>query len=670
MPASVAGSVTTGSSDNSLDFELAFQNADEDEVDESELNVFQRCWRAINIPFELQVVSLMTIPIICLVVFSSLIFVDTFNRRNYIGNHADLISQIFDCATSLADERQLSNDWIVQSRLDPNSAATANASAQMMAARAQAQADCTQVADFAYLSADNQIKNDYSDTVRETMQEHSILRFRLDNRRVGSTEFREKITNTIISIESGLAVLAQSKTLKFESLTLLQLREFRMVENILSRAQIVGIAWLTATANNSTYLELELELQSVISSLNQYITSSLNIVTGFAAFQFYAWYGFPQTNVVLQELPLILNGQSTMDVATWTSVVRLVTAEIRKLAPTVMRDLIEAKQLQNNLRDEAIKLSVALVTSILAAGYIIRAQILSSRQISEEVQESKKLHKAVTKFVPKSFLKLMGCTSVTHIVAGDQTEVSVAMVFADIHDFNAMTNNMSGEHLFDWLEVYFEQMSTITDNGRGFVDKFIGDAMFCVFMNATEAVESSILMQAMTDQLNGEIVCSGGTQLIRIGIGIHHAVVSAGILGDSRRHTCTLVSSDVNLASRLEGLTKFYGARIIVSASTVELCDRRTLAFRRLGAVKAKGRANGVEICEVFQTDPLDLKLFKRETMEDFHKGVELQQANDIDGAKKLFASLREKAKQRNLVDMALDLKLAQQGSMDEMTKK
>ncbi len=243
-------------------------------------------------------------------------------------------------------------------------------------------------------------------------------------------------------------------------------------------------------------------------------------------------------------------------------------------------------------------------------------------------------------------------TGSTDIVT-DQTEVSVAMLFADIHDFNAMTGAMCGEQLFDWLEVYFEQDHRQRARVRGQVHR--RRDVLCVHERDGGCGERD--PDAMTDQLNGEIVCGGGTQLIQI-----------GIRGDSRRHTCTLVSSDVNLASRLEGLTKFYGARIVVSASTIELCDRRTLAYRRLGSVKCKGRMNGIEICEVFQTDPLELKLFKRETMEEFHKGLDLQAANDMDAAKSVFSGLREKAASAELHDYALDLKLAQAGPVDEMT--
>jgi class 3 adenylate cyclase len=662
MPSSVAGSSVTGSSDNSLDFELAFQN-EEDNVDESTLNIFERCWRAINIPFEAQVITLMTIPIICLVIFSSLIFASTAARRNYVADHGPLVSQLFACATSLVDER-LGGTNVINSGGSPSS---------LESYRAICSATdilCTRLSDLAFASTDVNVKNMYSARARQQMQDNNILRYRVESLRISGIDYRAAMTDIIVLVESGLAVLSQSKVLKFESLTLLQLRQFRMVENYLALSRGAGALWIEQVRANATTLEQNIEIENINNAVSQYVTGADDIVTGYAATQWNSWLSYPPTRQWSSDLPSVVAGTSNYTGESWRTLCTAVVEKMRNLAPTVMNDLIEARELQNELRDEAIKLSVAVVTSILAAGYIIRAQIMSSRQINEEVQESKKLHKAVTKFVPKSFLKLMGCTSVTHIIAGDQTEVSVAMLFADIHDFNAMTATMSGEQLFDWLEVYFEQMSTITDNGRGFVDKFIGDAMFCVFMNATEAVESAILMQAMTDQLNGEIVCGGGTQLIQIGIGIHHAVVSAGILGDSRRHTCTLVSSDVNLASRLEGLTKFYGARIAVSASTIELCDRRTLAYRRLGSVKCKGRMNGVEICEVFQTDPLELKLFKRETMEEFHKGLDLQAANDIEAAKGVFSTLREKAIAAELRDGALDLKLTQVGPVDEMTKK
>jgi hypothetical protein len=64
------------------------------------------------------------------------------------------------------------------------------------------------------------------------------------------------------------------------------------------------------------------------------------------------------------------------------------------------------------------------------------------------------------------------------------------------------------------------------------------------------------------------------------------------------------------------------------------------------------------------------LKLFKRETMEEFHKGLEMQAANDMDGAKSVFTALRERAVAAELHDLALDLKLTQAGPVDEMTKK
>ncbi len=490
MPASIAGSSVTGSSDSSLDFELAFQQ-EEDEVDESQLNVFQRCWRAFSIPFEIQVITLMTIPIICLCVFSVMIFVDTINRRDYLTGHAPLVESLFRCAGKMVDERVASTNWRSAYLTDPNSNATAEDMQLMLDLRVVVDAECEELADLAFNSGDPQVRNAYSPTVRRILQSHNLLRYRWDHWRIDASEFRTKVTDGIVIIEGGLSTLAQSKKLKFESLTLLQLREFRMVESYVGRSRTVCSGWIDACRSNTTYLELELEVRNVLNSVSQYIVSSLDIVTGYAETHFLNWHQDVDTQTMLTESTRILSCQTRLTSSQWKDLVGAVMDKLRVVVPAVMQELVAAKEQNTELRDEGIKLGVAVSTSILAAAYIIRAQIQSSRQISEEVLESKKLHRAVTKFVPESFLKLMGCTSVTHIVAGDQTEVSVAMLFADIHDFNAMTSSMTGEQLFDWLEVYFEQMSTITDNSHGFVDKFIGDAMFCVFMNATGATRAN-----------------------------------------------------------------------------------------------------------------------------------------------------------------------------------
>jgi hypothetical protein len=212
MPASVAGSSITGSSDTSLDFELAFQN-EEDNVDESTLNIFERCWRAINIPFEAQVITLMTIPIICLIIFSSLIFADVVKRRNYVADHGTLVSKIFECASALVDERFGGTNVL-------NAKGSAASLADFAALGAKTDTFCTTVSDLAFESSDSLVKDVFSARVRKQMQDNNILRYRIESLRVTGGDYREGMTDIIIMVESGLAVLSQSKVLKFESLTL------------------------------------------------------------------------------------------------------------------------------------------------------------------------------------------------------------------------------------------------------------------------------------------------------------------------------------------------------------------------------------------------------------------------------------------------------------------
>jgi hypothetical protein len=237
MPASEAGSSMTGSSDTSLDFELAFQN-EEDNVDESTLNIFERCWLSINIPFEAQVITLMTIPIICLVFFSSLIFADTVTRRNYVADHGSLVAQLFDCATALVDER-LGGTNVVGSH---------GASAALAAYKTLSEDSdvlCTRLSD-----TDSWLRM-FTALVYDSKCKITILWGTAFSYCVSLALITAAMTDIIVMAESGLAVLSQSKVLKFESLTLLQLRQFRMVENYLGLSRGVGALWIDQARLNA-----------------------------------------------------------------------------------------------------------------------------------------------------------------------------------------------------------------------------------------------------------------------------------------------------------------------------------------------------------------------------------------------------------------------------------
>ena len=122
-----------------------------------------------------------------------------------------------------------------------------------------------------------------------------------------------------------------------------------------------------------------------------------------------------------------------------------------------------------------------------------------------------------------------------------------------------------------------------------------------------------------------DMICRGSTKLLRIGIGIHHGVASAGFMGDSHRLNAMLVSSEVNLASRLEGLTKYYGSKILMSDAAASQLNTEVFAIRKLGDVLYKGGEKPLAIHELFQTDDPALQQFKRNTEELFNRAISQQ---------------------------------------------
>ena len=187
-------------------------------------------------------------------------------------------------------------------------------------------------------------------------------------------------------------------------------------------------------------------------------------------------------------------------------------------------------------------------------------------------------------------------------LGGEEREATI--LFCDIRDFTAWTEGMPPKALVRQLNAYLTAMAAAIDAQRGVVDKFIGDAVMALFGvpvpdpdHPAHAVAAAQAMMARLDALNAE---RGGAGLapLRMGIGIATGTVVAGTMGSADRLNYTVVGDVVNLASRLEGLTKTYGAPIIISEAThARLAGR--FGTRTLGEVEVKGKREAVRIFTV-----------------------------------------------------------------------
>ena len=191
-------------------------------------------------------------------------------------------------------------------------------------------------------------------------------------------------------------------------------------------------------------------------------------------------------------------------------------------------------------------------------------------------------------------------------LGGEEREVSV--LFADIRGFTARCEQLSPAEALGVLNRYLTGITEAIENSGGVVDKYIGDAVMALFGapvshgdDAARAIRAALAMQAAVQRLNEEAVLAGAAPL-HIGIGIHSARVVAGRMGSTTRLNYTVIGDGVNLASRIEGLTRHYGVGIIVTDAT--RAQAPGFSYRKVDVVRVKGRQEPVAIHEPITTSP------------------------------------------------------------------
>ena len=177
----------------------------------------------------------------------------------------------------------------------------------------------------------------------------------------------------------------------------------------------------------------------------------------------------------------------------------------------------------------------------------------------------------------------------------------VTILFSDIRDFTTLSETLQPRQVLELLDEYFSHMTQIVMARDGIVNKFIGDGMLACWGvpderedHAELAMRAALDMRAKLEELNAHREQQGQPRL-RIGIGLHTGVVAAGMLGGAEQHEYTVIGDAVNLASRVEGLTKTHGVDILVSESTWRQGGGRFVG-ERLGEIPVKGRREAVVV--------------------------------------------------------------------------
>lgn len=235
-----------------------------------------------------------------------------------------------------------------------------------------------------------------------------------------------------------------------------------------------------------------------------------------------------------------------------------------------------------------------LMAQALVVARLFATAFASAEQHSAAMDE---INTSLERFIPREVLGFLNKKSITEIDLGDFAEMPATVFFLDIRDFTSLSETMSPQQNFKFINSFLKRFGPIIRDHNGFVDKYLGDGMMALFPGSPDdAVAAAVTMRRALQEYNAGRE-RGGYVAIRFGIGIHTGPLMLGTIGENRRMDSTVISDTVNAASRLEGLTKKYAVDILLSGKTVEaLKDPGAFTMEFVAIETVKGKIKPIEV--------------------------------------------------------------------------
>ena len=248
--------------------------------------------------------------------------------------------------------------------------------------------------------------------------------------------------------------------------------------------------------------------------------------------------------------------------------------------------------------DEAVLGGVALVLGLAAIARYAQAVVSATRDAPARLFatfERESLAKG--RFLPRTLVDRLGRNSLADVKVGDRATERMTVLFADIRDSTALTEELSSEDAFVLIADFFARSARVVREHRGSVDKYLGDGYMALFPRCAEdALDAAMALQAAVRELNRE----GIGPPIEVGIGVHTGPVTFGTVGDARHIDTTVVSDTVNTAKRVEGLSKRLRVPVVATEDVMHLVrDSSRYIVRPLGAHPVRGKRDPVDVMAI-----------------------------------------------------------------------
>ena len=262
-------------------------------------------------------------------------------------------------------------------------------------------------------------------------------------------------------------------------------------------------------------------------------------------------------------------------------------------------------------------------------------------RVVQENRQRRKIHDVFGQYVPQEYVDSIMQYSSEQLLEGDRREMSV--LFSDIRSFTALSENLSSKQLKQFLNRYLTPITEIIFQRKGTIDKYVGDMVMAFWgaplkddKHAQHAVLAALEMQKTIAGMQSQFADLNLSH-ISAGIGIHTGEMNVGDMGSDYRRAYTVLGDAVNLGSRLESLTKYYGVKILISEDTLNACQRISSLY--IDYVQVKGRQEAVKIYEPIGLSK-QLSAKQKELMQQHQKAFDHYLAGEWTTAYKQFSEL------------------------------
>lgn len=239
---------------------------------------------------------------------------------------------------------------------------------------------------------------------------------------------------------------------------------------------------------------------------------------------------------------------------------------------------------------------------ILSMGLAARFKHIQKEKqdaLDTTIRQQRVMNQVIARFVPENFLRILGKPNIPDVALGDYVEKELTIVFLDIRSFTTISEALTPKQSFEYINGFLKIAGPVVSRNAGFIDKYTGDGILALFESPFNAMQASLQLQLAADKCHDSAMATFG-QPLRIGIGIHYGKVMLGTIGEPMRMDGTVISDAVNIASRIENLTKQFNIGIIATQAVLEAIEsRHTQKFwmaNHLGSVALKGKTTELEI--------------------------------------------------------------------------